>query len=496
MSKEQQIWKPVNFHDSWTKCNISKLDDIAPSWYKKRENLKTGSFEYENFLTRLKRQHAIETGIIEKLYDLKEGITETFIKEGFVESYLQHGDTNISQSQLLGYLNDQFEAIDFVFDFVKSHRFLSKSFMRELHQLLTRHQENCEAIDTLGNRVCVPLLKGAFKTQENNPVREDGNKFMYCPPVQVESEIDSLLSQYNSAENEGISPIILTAWFHHAFTTIHPFQDGNGRMARLLSSLILVRAGLFPFTVRRNDKVAYIKGLEAADLGDPQPTVSFFCEAQRRSIQTALNLPLDDAIAGATMIDDVVGVLSEKVNGWKKKKLEQHELVVSKRRTEIFSFCNLVLENLFEELNSKISPEVAHLSFDKCMPDEDRHYYFSRQIVSYAKKHDYYFNRAYPRGWFRFKFIPDEERQYQIIITLHHYGYDDSSFAIGAFIQYAETTSQKHDEDEKELSLIPLDIAPHVISLENEPKGLEANVSSFLNDAMTLSLSHIASEFQ
>lgn len=67
-----------------------------PSWYRKREELLTGNKDYEDFLNRLKRQHAIETGVVEKLYDLNEGITQTFIKEGFVESYLQHGDTNIS----------------------------------------------------------------------------------------------------------------------------------------------------------------------------------------------------------------------------------------------------------------------------------------------------------------------------------------------------------------------------------------------------------------
>jgi hypothetical protein len=56
---------------------------LAPSCNNKRKILKTDAKEYNDFLTRMKRQHAIETGIIEKLYDLKEGITATFIKEGF-----------------------------------------------------------------------------------------------------------------------------------------------------------------------------------------------------------------------------------------------------------------------------------------------------------------------------------------------------------------------------------------------------------------------------
>ena len=154
-----QVWKPINFSDNWLKANTSKLDDLAPSWFRKRELLKEGSNDYEEFLNKLKRQHAIETGIVEKLYDLKEGITQTFIKEGFVESYLQHGDTNIPPKQLMAFLKDHFEAIDFVFDVVKQNRRISKGFILELHQLITQHQDHTDAIDSLGNSVKVDLLK-------------------------------------------------------------------------------------------------------------------------------------------------------------------------------------------------------------------------------------------------------------------------------------------------------------------------------------------------
>lgn len=86
-----------------------------------------------------------------------------------------------------------------------------------------------------------------------------------------------------------MNPIILSAWVHHAFTQIHPFQDGNGRIARLLASLILIKDGLLPFTVKREDKPAYIKSLELADDNEPQELVSFFSIEQKRSIENALN---------------------------------------------------------------------------------------------------------------------------------------------------------------------------------------------------------------
>lgn len=121
-------------------------------------------------------------------------------------------------------------------------------------------------------KLIIDLRKGDFKIFENNPTREDGTKVMYCPPEHVQAEMDNLVSIYNEAEQNSVHPLTCATWFHHAFTTIHPFQDGNGRVARLLSSLILIKHGLFPFTVPREEaKVRYIDALEKADSGDPQP---------------------------------------------------------------------------------------------------------------------------------------------------------------------------------------------------------------------------------
>ncbi|MHB8126704.1 MAG: Fic family protein [Desulfitobacteriaceae bacterium] len=323
MDNEILIWKPLELKERWLEVSTAKLDNILPSWLNKRERLKKDNKEYEKFLNRLKRQHAIETGIIEKLYDLKDGITETFIKEGFVESYLQHGDTNVSPKRLMSYLHDHFEAIDFTFDLVKSNREITKSFILELHQLITSHQETTNAIDSLVNIVQVSLKKGQFKIHDNNPRREDGTIFLYCPPVQVESEMDKLLSIFHYLENNKIHPIIIAAWFHHGFVQIHPFQDGNGRIARLLASLILIKNDLFPFTVKRDEKKQYIDSLELADKDNYQPLINFFCQNQVRNIEHALNVKTD-LVSGS--FSQVMDHFTEKVLNLKVKAEQEREV--------------------------------------------------------------------------------------------------------------------------------------------------------------------------
>jgi Fic family protein len=182
------------------------------------------------------------------MYDLSRGVTETLIKDGFVASHLQHGETNIPQELLMSYLSDNLDAIDFIFQFVRSGRQLSTSYIKELHALITRHQDTIDAVDQFGKRGKVKLLKGEYKKLLNNPQR-DGIIYNYCPPEQTASEMDNLIDIFNN-ELRDAHILIKAAFLHHSFVQIHPFQDGNGRLARLLASFVLIKDGLFPLTQR------------------------------------------------------------------------------------------------------------------------------------------------------------------------------------------------------------------------------------------------------
>jgi len=483
MTEYNRLWQPIEFNEAWQQCDTSILDDISASWFERRKKLKEDSGEYADFLSQLKREHAIETGVIERLYDLKRGVTETLIKQGFIESFLSHGDTNIAKSDLLHYLNDHLEAVNFVFDIVKEDRPLTVSFIRELHQLVTRNQKYTEGRDQFGNNLQVTLLKGKYKERENNPTREDGTEILYCPPEQVASEMDNLILIYNAQLHEQLHPLILATWFHHAFTTIHPFQDGNGRMARLLTSLIFIKFGYFPFTVLREEaKAKYIEALEQADKGEFQPLVTYFGEVQKRNIQKALNLK----DVSSTSLAEVQAVLGQKVEAWQHQNShEQRQLLVT-HRNEIFDYCNTVLNEfrhrLKETVNGNIQLDISSCSFD----NSNLQHYFYTQMMNYAQKHDYFFNRTLPKAWLIFELTLAENKKYQLIITLHYYGYDDSTLAIGSLLQFKE--SEQID------TALPLEIPPHIISISNDVEAKKRNIRSYLENALTLALAQIASE--
>lgn len=490
--KRRDVWTPIGFSDKWSEAETAKFEDLAPSWYKRRESLTEDDDDYKEFLERLKREHAIETGIVEKLYDLSEGITQTLIKDGFVESFIGHRDTNIAPQQLMAYLNDHFQALDFVFAFVKNHRELSKSFIRELHALLTNHQMTTPAVDGLGKTVQMELRKGEFKKHPNNPRREDGTLCLYCPPEQVDSEMESLLRIYEQYSHEDVNPIILSAWFHHAFTQIHPFQDGNGRMARLLSSLIWIKGGLFPLTVRRFEKSTYIRALEKADAGEPVELVTFFSEAQSKSIDNFLNYKKE--VTPKDTLVEVVAMFGGKVAKRKLKQEEERQDLLMANRNKVFDEVYAIMGRLTDELRDGLRGRSVRIRIRSVLPDEVDAHWYKKQIIDYASNHGYYFNKLLPRGWFQFKFILPDEKRYDLIITIHHSSYGDSVMAIGSFLEFFDKEVTEESEHLDYAPSIPVNLEPYKISLESINEKLLRNVEGYIRDVTKIGLTVIANE--
>ena len=125
------------------------------------------------------------------------------------------------------------------------------------------------------------MLNPAWKKLPNNVVLEDGSLFEFCPAEQVEGEMDRLIALHIDHEAKGVSPDVEAAWLHHRFTLIHPFVDGNGRVARSLASLVLLKHEWFPLVVTRSDKGAYLSAIRQADQGDLKPLTTLMGDLQR-----------------------------------------------------------------------------------------------------------------------------------------------------------------------------------------------------------------------
>ena len=285
-------WKLIEpLSDEDREIDLAAISPLYDTWKIAKQRLQQSSpTSLELFTQRLIRRLSIETGILERLYDVDRGTTEALVANGFAEELVSRAGTDIEPSKLIDILRDQEAAIQLVIDCVAGNRKLTRAVIHELHTVLMQHQDTTTAIDQFGKRFEIPLLKGQFKDQPNNPKRPNGTTHEYCPPVHVETEMDNLLAWLSEYGDE--DPIITASWFHHRLTQIHPYQDGNGRVGRAITTLVLLRSELLPLVIDRDLRTEYIQALESADSGRLRDLAALFARLQRSAILQALSVDL------------------------------------------------------------------------------------------------------------------------------------------------------------------------------------------------------------
>ena len=125
---------------------------------------------------------------------------------------------------------------------------------------------------------------GKYRTGQ---VRVAGATFMPPQADRIQPMINELLQTLSRNPDE-LTPIELASFFHHKLVYIHPFIDGNGRTARLLMNVILLRND-YPFTVLlKVDRPKYLRALSEADHGNLAPFANFIARSVERSLDMYL----------------------------------------------------------------------------------------------------------------------------------------------------------------------------------------------------------------
>jgi hypothetical protein len=281
-------WSPItDLPTDYSSLTDGELAALTEVWKEQREEL-ADTEALKTFQIRLHRRWAIETGVIEGAYTLDRGVTETLVLEGIDANLIRSASTNKDPDQVAAMIEDHLQVLEGLFTFIAGGRELTVSYIKELHAALLRHVPTHTVKDSLGNWSERELLKGVFKTHANNPSRPDGSVHQYCPPEHVDAEMDRLVQLHVEHVQRAVPPEIEAAWLHHAFTEIHPFADGNGRVARALASAVFLKAELFPVLITRDDKT-YIPVLERADAGDLSDFVQMLVSGQRRAVVDAIH---------------------------------------------------------------------------------------------------------------------------------------------------------------------------------------------------------------
>ena len=410
-------WQPISDYEvDPTELADRELRALSGVWIERRAVLGE-SDDVTEFTERLKREWAIETGLIERLYTLDRGITELMIEHGVNAALIPH-TTGGNPMHVAAMIGDQRDAIESVFTFVKGERRLSTSYVKELHSLFTRNQEFAEGRDQFGNEIRMQLIHGDYKQQPNNPTRPDGTVYHYCPPEHVAAEMDRLMELHIA--HDVVPPEVEAAWLHHRFTQIHPFQDGNGRVARALATLVFVKAGWLPLVVRDSDRKKYIDALESADGGDLKPLVSFFSGLQRGEFIRAIGIARDIEQAGR--VDARIEAIQRRL-ARRRDALEQEWQAAVSTAGHLHALAKERLEKVSSSLEEAMKGHDEFSFFVDDAEDEGaRSHYFRRQIVSTAIKLRYYANTRHYRSWARL--VARDGNQCNILIAFHCIGHE------------------------------------------------------------------------
>jgi Fic family protein len=179
------------------------------------------------------------------------------------------------------------DAIDFLMDMQRQGNELMERDIRSLHEMILVEPYQSKAQTADGQSTTKTIQLGVYKSSPNHVVTRTGEIHYYATPEETPAKMHDLMSWYR--ENWGsMHPLVLSTLFHHRFVAIHPFDDGNGRMSRLLSNLILMQAGMPPVVVRQDQKSEYYGVLSQADAGITDPLLEYFASLLLHSLNVYL----------------------------------------------------------------------------------------------------------------------------------------------------------------------------------------------------------------
>ncbi|HEX9942150.1 MAG TPA: Fic family protein [Thermoanaerobaculia bacterium] len=209
------------------------------------------------------RAAAVDTSAIEGFYEVDRGFT--FSVATHAPTWQAAFDEKGAQARSM--FDAQLRAFELVLDAATTHLPVTESLVRALHEHVCATQDTYKVWTAVGWQEH-QLQKGAYKRYPNNPRTPDGVEHAYAPVDDVSPEMARLVAELQAESFLQAPPPVQAAYAHYAFVSIHPFPDGNGRVARALASIYLVRAASIPLLVFADQKPRYLDALADADGGD------------------------------------------------------------------------------------------------------------------------------------------------------------------------------------------------------------------------------------
>lgn len=170
------------------------------------------------------------------------------------------------------FVASQLPARAYAMDFAVRNRQISAAWLRGLHSRVCRAQTAYIIQKADGTRARVPLWSG-YKRLPNRVARGAAPPLLGAPAGGVAGEMRRYCGELRGGPFLSAHPVLQASYAHYALVRVHPFADGNGRVARALAFAFIYRSNLVPALVLDGARGSYVRSLERADDGEFRPFI-------------------------------------------------------------------------------------------------------------------------------------------------------------------------------------------------------------------------------
>lgn len=342
------------------------------------------------------------------------------------------------------------DALIKLYEVVKKDIKITESLIKDFHKLIL--------VAPYTDQNIAEINPGHWKTLPNYLYSHLGERIDFEPPEEVPRLMNELINWLNNhiappkrkRKKYDLHPLLIAAGFHARFIQIHPFGDGNGRMARILSNLILMICGYMPAVVRLDERDDYYNSLNQSSLDDPKELAIFLGKSAIATLEMAIKAAKGQSIEDKNDIDRELKLLEEQL------KARQAD-VPSRTREQVQKSLREFIIPLFEDVIAGIS-KFDYLFEDvnvriRTSPETSIQYTSQEKEIIYSRLIDAHFHTKlmginYELKGFK-EVTEDIKINFELVIELNKGGYAiyDNLINHKKYISYNEGLS-KEGKDE------------------------------------------------
>ena len=210
-----------------------------------------------------------------------------------------------------------------------------------------------DAITPDGQKTRKKIKIGDYKDSPNNVILDNGEIFGYASVIDTPILMNELVQWYrNEEQKKELHPVELAALLHYKFVCIHPFDDGNGRISRLLMNYVLLKNNLPPVVIKSADKKNYLSALRNADIGNVRVFVEYIARQLEWSLQLSIKAAKGENIEESDDLEKEISLLDKAIKITSRKNIKNNESVLLIWNSSLSMLLNRYLEKFssFEKL--------------------------------------------------------------------------------------------------------------------------------------------------